>query len=170
MGGRVNSRSETQVTLGAPPQGARKITMLKLNARFLVHRGMEKLERVEPLTLKNHVAVLAGMAVTIKSVNRVSDTQYSYEVSVARGTKSPGEWSTMQAILMQYPCRLVNAEGTALDQRGGSTSWGNGSVEISQTVNTPRGKEAPPVKLVWEFPDNLQQLMAPLEFHDVPLP
>jgi hypothetical protein len=34
----------------------------------------------------------------------------------------------------------------------------------------PPRQEAPPVKLVWEFPDNLQQLMAPLEFHDVPLP
>jgi hypothetical protein len=169
IAGRVNGRSETQLSLGAPPAGARKIASLKLSGRFVVSRGMDKLELPEPLTLKNRAAELAGMGVTIKSVNRVSDTQYNCELSIQRGMKSPAEWSVIQALLSQYPCKLLNAEGSPLQQRGGSSTWGNASVEMSQNLGAVGGKD-PPVKLVWEFPDNLQHLTAALEFHDVPLP
>jgi hypothetical protein len=130
---------------------------------------MDKLELVEPLTLRNRPAVLAGMDVIIRSVNRIADSQYNYEVSVQRGTKSPAEWAVIQTILFQYPCKLIDADGRTLSQRGGSTSSRGTSIDISQTFSSPPGN-GPPVKLAWEFPDNLRHLTAALEFHDVPLP
>ncbi|MDQ3439598.1 MAG: hypothetical protein M3478_04535 [Planctomycetota bacterium] len=172
--GRVNSRSETQLILTAPEKPSTKIARLKLNARFIVQGALEHLELDNPLAITNHAADVAGMSVLIKSVNKVTDDQYSYEVLIRRGTRNPAEWPLLSGLLMQYPCKLLDAEGNALSPRGGSSS--SAPNEVTQTMTVSRAglaagpKVGEPVKLVWELPSDLEQRVVPLEFRDIPLP
>ena len=172
--GRVNSRSETQLVLGAPAKPAARIARLKLNARFVIQGGVEQLELDNPLALKDHAADVTGLSVLIKSVNKVTEDQYSFELVIRRGGRSAADWQLITGMLMQYPCKLVDAQGNALSQRSLSTSsTGDG---ITQTATVSRAafggaaKVGEPVKLLWELPSELQQRVVPLEFRDIPLP
>ena len=173
--GRVNSRSETQLILSAPEKPAARIARLKLNARFVIQGGVEQLELDNPLALKDHAAEVAGLSVLIKGVNKVTEDQYSYELVIRRGGRSPADWQLIMGMLMQYPCKLVDAQGNALSQRSMSTnSAGDG---ITQTTTVSRAgfgaaglKIGEPVKLLWELPSDLEQRVVPLEFRDIPLP
>ena len=172
--GRVNTRNETQLILAAPAKPAARIARMRLNARFIIQGGVERLELDNPLALKNHAADVAGLSVLIKGVNKVTDDQYSYEIVTRRGARSPEEWTLLSALLMQYPCKLLDAGGNALNARGGSTS--SSRDEVTQTMNVTRApfgagaKLGEPVKLLWEMPSDLDQRVVPLEFRDIPLP
>ena len=172
--GRVNSRSETQLILTAPEKPATKIARMKLIARFIIQGGVEQLELDNPLAVKNHAADVAGMSVLIRSVNKMTDDQYSYEVVIRRGSRNPAEWPVLSGMLMQYPCKLLDAEGNTLSPRGGSSS--SAPNEVTQTMTVSRAgfgagpKAGEPVKLVWELPSDLEQRVVPLEFRDIPLP
>jgi hypothetical protein len=173
--GRVNSRSETQLILSAPEKPAARIARLRLNARFVIQGGVEQLELDNPLGLKDHAAEVAGLSVLIKSVNKVTEDQYSYELVIRRGDRTAGDWQLLSGMLMQYPCKLVDAQGNALTQRGGSTSSTPDGVTQTMTVSrAPFGaaaaKVGEPVKLLWELPSDLEQRVVPLEFRDIPLP
>jgi hypothetical protein len=173
--GRVNSRSETQLILTAPEKPAARIARLKLNARFVIQGGVEQLELDNPLALKDHAAEVAGLSVLIKSVNKVTEDQYSYEIVIRRGDRSATDWQILSGMLMQYPCKLVDAQGNALTQRGGSTSSAPDAVTQTMTVSRAAfGAAGPkvgePVKLLWELPSDLEQRVVPLDFRDIPLP
>ena len=172
-GSQVNSRNEMQFTLDLPPDAGRSIARLKLNARFVLRKGTQKLEIPDVLNVRNSQHVVAGFPVTIAHVNKVVDGQYAFEIVARREGKPQADWEVFRSLIDRYGCRLVDAEGNALNSRGGGGSFGPDEVRLTRslTCESRDGKKVgEPVKLVWEYPAEIEQVRVALEFKDVPLP
>jgi hypothetical protein len=174
-GGRVNTANETQLTLLGNVEGAKRIERLKVKARFVLQRETQKLELDNVLAVRNSPHIVMGFAVEIVHVNKVVEGQYAYELVAKRGGKSQAEWELFKSMLDVSPVRLLDADGKALGFSGGGSSYGRDEVRITNTLRCEArggGGKAPgePVKLVWEFPSEVEQVSVPLEFRDVPLP
>jgi hypothetical protein len=173
--GRVNDRNETHVALSGDVEGAKRIQRLKLNARFVLRRATQTLEVPDILTVRNSKHLLGGFPIEIVHVNKIVDGQYGYEIVARRGSRTQADWELFKSLMDQSPCRLLDAGGKALGFRGGGGSYGPDEVRLTNTLATEPlgggGKAAgEPVKLVWEFPSEVEQVPVALEFHDVPLP
>jgi len=170
--GRIGGGSrETSLTFSEPPQG-KKITNLKLTARFVLQQGTQKLEIPNILNVKNSTQFLGGFRLVIGGVNKIADGQYSYDISVFRDAHSEAEFSLFQSLLNSYDCKLLDAKGQALSYNGGSASYAQDKLTFNNTLSCDRGavKTGEPVKLEWEFPSPTEQIIVPLEFHDIELP
>jgi len=163
---------ETQLSFTALPEG-RKISRLKMTARFVLQRGTEKLEVPNILSVKNSTHLLGGFRLLIASVNKVTEDRYAYEISLFRDGHSQAEWGLMQSLFDSSECKLVDAEGHALNQSGGGGSYGMDKITINNSLSCDKGngvKVGEPAKLIWEFPSPTEQVIVPLEFRDIELP
>jgi hypothetical protein len=124
------------------------------------------------LTVKNSTHMLAGFRLVIAGVNKIGDGRYAYDISVFKDAHSDAEFSSFQALLNSYECKLLDANGQALTYNGGNSSYAPDKLSFSNTLSNDRGgvKAGEPVKLVWEYPWPTEQVMVPLEFRDIELP
>ena len=171
--GGVNGPMETMFTLAAPDPAAKRIARLAITARFVLQKRTLTLDVPNVMGLKNATHFIGGFRLVIKDVNKVTDGRYAYELSLHRDNRSQADWDLFRALLDRYPCRLLDAEGNALQSTGGGASFSGDQMTKSSTLITePRNGVAvgEPAKLVWEFPEEIQQVTVPLVFRDVPLP
>ena len=171
--GQVNSPNETQFSLDLPRDAGGSIKRLKMTGRFVLGKGTQTLEIPNILSVRDANYVLGGFRLKVVQVNKVVDGQYAYEMVAYRDGKPQADWDAFRMLVDRRGCRLVDAEGTALNFRGGGGSYGPDEFRITQslTCEARGGKIAgEPVKLVWEFPTEVQQVRVSLEFCDIPLP
>ena len=170
--GRIGGYSrETQLSFSTAPEGT-KISRLKLTARFVLQQGTEKLDVPNILTVKNSTHMVGGFRLLIGGVNKIGEGRYTYDISVFRDAHSDAEFSLFQSLINSYECKLLDANGQALSNNGGNSSYSRDKLSFNNTLTSDRGnvKVGEPVKLVWEFPSPTEQVSFPLEFKDIDLP
>jgi hypothetical protein len=172
--GGVNDPNETMFTLAAPDEKAKRIARLAITARFALEKRMQKLEIPNPVGIKDATHRIGdGFRLVIKDVNKVTDGRYAYNLAIYRDNRSQADWDLMQSLLNRYRCRLLDAQGNELQMTGGGGGSGPNELTQNNTVTTD-GRNGvatgEPAKLVWEFPEEVEQVIVRLVFRDVPLP
>jgi hypothetical protein len=167
------SGAEISYALAAPDPKAERIAKLALTARFVLAPRTRRLEVPNVGGLKEFTHSVGGFRVVIQNVNKVSDRTYSLALTVYRDHRSARDWAAFQYLMSHYNCFVVDAQGNVLYPNGGGGHVTANQISIQKLVtnairNGPLVGE--PVKLVWEFPEEVEQLTFPLVFRDVPLP
>jgi hypothetical protein len=170
--GSVNGPMETMYTLAAPDAAAKRIARLAVSTRFVLLKRMDKLEVDNVLQVKGAQRLLGGFRVVVNDVNKVTDGRFAFDISTFQDGRSAADWDLFRALLDRHGAKLVDAEGRTLSFSGGSSSYQQGQLKMNNTVTTGRDGNATgePAKLVWEFPEEVEQVSVPLVFRDVPLP
>jgi hypothetical protein len=169
--GRVNSRIETQVRLGAPPERATKIERLRLAGRYVLQRKVETLEVTDLMAGKEVSKTLGGFRVVVKGMSKVAaDPQrYTYSMQVHREGRGLDEWQAFRSMIYQFPVRVTDAKGVALRPLTTGTSISGEVYTLTYTLSAANG-QGEPSKLVWEFPTETHAAGVEVEFREVALP
>jgi hypothetical protein len=166
---KTNDGSSTYVTISGDTEGAKAIAAMTVKARFVLNWNTEVFE-VDNCQAANEVTkVIGGNRVVLKSVKKVGNDNWTYEVVIHRDTRTPEEWTTLQQIVDRAGCRVVDADGRALQQRGSGSSWGGDELRINGTLAQANGT-GEPRKLTWELPGKIEMLPATFVYKNIPLP
>jgi hypothetical protein len=169
--GRVNSRYETQIRLAAPPERATTIERLRLAGRYVLQRKIETLEVPDLMAGKEASKTMGGFRVVVKGMGKVpgDPTRYTYTMQVHRDGQNLDQWQAIRSMVYQFPVRVVDAQGVALQPFGSSTSMSGDVLTFTHTLSAANG-QGEPSKLVWEFPTETHVAGVEVEFRGVPLP
>jgi hypothetical protein len=167
-------KRDMQVPLTWTPQAGNKIARLKGSAEFVVLTKSDVWEIPNPLTAGSVTHDLPFGKCVIKGVSKLPDDQYQVQVAIENSAGlSPQALAIADFSAVQQSLRLVDANGHAWQQGGGS--GGGGATSRSYQFNYMRnngGNQAvgDPVKLIWEIPMEMKDLVLPVELRDLRLP
>lgn len=166
---KTNDGSTQYLTMSGDADGAKSLSKLVVNARFVLNSSTEMFEIDNCLDANNVTKTIGGVRVVYKGMKKVGDDTWSYEVTIHRDDRTQEDWSTLQQIVDRSGCRIHDAEGKPLQQRGSGSSWGGNELRINGTVGRLNGG-GDPKKLTWELPSKFESLSAKFSYKDIPLP
>ena len=164
---------EATVWLAAPDRGARVLAALNFNSTFTVQTGIESIELLDVLNIKDVERTVGPARITVQGVTRLGEDELELRVkSVPAGDVQA--WRGAVSGQFRRGPRLLDAEGREWMQAGGGSSMSATEYSAQTRFNRPNavrpGAPADPVKLVWDLPTGVQQFEVPVEFKDLELP
>ena len=166
---KTNDGSSTYVTISGDTEGAKLITQMTVKARFVLNWNTETFEVDNCQAANELTKIVGGNRVVLKSMKKIANDNWTYEVVIHRDNRTPEDWTALQQIVDRAGCRVVDADGKALQQRGSGSSWGGDELRINGTLAQVNGA-GEPKKLTWELPGKIEMLPATFTYKNIPLP